>query len=112
MPAVLPPHLTGVYWYGFDWESFTVHDHYIWNSARPRTEQRTVEMRPACQQPWEEHMVVAALSLGLVEASQEIMQVCDVGLPRLVSLGGWPPGNCTSDSQSLTPLFPCLCAGL
>ena len=60
---------------GFDWESFTVHDHYIWNSARPRTEQRTVEMRPACQQPWDEHMVVSALCLGLVEASTTILQV-------------------------------------
>lgn len=60
---------------GFNWESFTVHDHYIWNSARPRTEQRTVEMRPACQQPWEEHMVVSALCLGLVEATSAVLQV-------------------------------------
>lgn len=74
--------------YGFDWESFTVHDHYIWNSARPRTEQRTVEMRPACQQPWDEHMVVSALCLGLVEASPTILQVSS-DLSIVMLLWGW-----------------------
>lgn len=45
----------------------------IYASARPRTEQRTVEMRCMCQQPGHEHMVASALSLGLIEASQAIM---------------------------------------
>ena len=46
------------------WAAFVVHDHYIWHSARPRSRQGTVEIRCACQQPWDEHMAVAALSLG------------------------------------------------
>ncbi len=61
--------------FGFDWDAFTIHDHYIWNSARPRTEQRTIEIRPACQQPWDDHMVVSALGLGLVEAAHLILDV-------------------------------------
>ena len=54
------------------WRAFVVHDHYIWHSARPRSRQGTVEIRCACQQPWDEHMAVAALSLGLVCAAQEL----------------------------------------
>ena len=54
------------------WQAFLVHDHYVWHSARPRSRQGTVEIRCACQQPWDEHMAVAALSLGLVSAAQEL----------------------------------------
>lgn len=54
------------------WRAFTVHDHYIWHSARPRSRQGTVEIRCACQQPGTEHMAVAALSLGIVSAAAEL----------------------------------------
>ena len=54
------------------WAAFVVHDHYIWHSARPRSRQGTVEIRCACQQPWDEHMAVAALSLGIICAAQEL----------------------------------------
>lgn len=54
------------------WRAFTVHDHYVWHSARPRSRQGTIEVRCACQQPWDQHMSVAALSLGLVCAGQEL----------------------------------------
>ena len=54
------------------WRAFMVHDHYIWHSARPRSRQGTIEIRCACQQPWDGHMAVAALSLGLVCAAQEL----------------------------------------
>ena len=57
---------------GPDLETFLMHDHYLWNSARARSAHSTVEIRPACQQPWSEHMSVAALSLGLVEAEKDI----------------------------------------
>jgi gamma-glutamylcysteine synthetase len=47
-------------------EAWVWHDHYIWNSTRPRTRHGTVELRSACQQPPGETMAVAALSAGLV----------------------------------------------
>ena len=57
---------------GASWEEFLFHDHYIWHSARPRPKQGTVEVRPACQQPLTEHMVVSALGLGLVQAQDQL----------------------------------------
>lgn len=59
--------------HGPDFEAFLFHEHYIWNSARLRTKYGTLEIRPACQQPWSEHMAAMALSVGLVEAAQPIM---------------------------------------
>ena len=58
--------------HGPDWSSFLAHEHYIWHSARPRYKQGTIELRSACQQPWDSHLSVAALSLGLVEGSKII----------------------------------------
>lgn len=58
--------------HGADFEEFLFHEHYVWNSARVRVAYGTVEIRPACQQPWAEHMAAAALSLGLIEASHSI----------------------------------------
>lgn len=57
---------------GPDFSAFLFHDHYIWNSARLRATYGTLEVRPACQQPWSEQMAVAALVLGLVEGSTAI----------------------------------------
>jgi gamma-glutamylcysteine synthetase len=54
--------------HGADYSAFLFHEHYIWNSARLRAAYGTLEIRPACQQPWTETMAVAALNLGLVEA--------------------------------------------
>jgi gamma-glutamylcysteine synthetase len=48
------------------WNDFLLHEHYIWNSARPRTVHSTLEMRSACQQPLHESGASAALSVGLV----------------------------------------------
>ncbi|MFO7635029.1 MAG: glutamate-cysteine ligase family protein [Caldilinea sp.] len=58
--------------HGADYAAFLFHEHYIWNSARLRASFGTLEMRPACQQPWTETMAVAALNLGLVEAEPSI----------------------------------------
>lgn len=57
------------------WEEFQIHDHYIWNSARLRAKQGTVELRAACQQPWDEHMAAATLQLAVVEAHHEIREL-------------------------------------
>jgi gamma-glutamylcysteine synthetase len=58
---------------GPDFQAFLYHEHYIWNSARLRAAYGTLEVRPACQQPWSEHMAAAALILGLAEASHSIL---------------------------------------
>lgn len=58
--------------HGADYDAFLFHEHYIWNSARVRAAYGTVEMRPACQQPWIEHMAATALSVGVIEAADAI----------------------------------------
>jgi gamma-glutamylcysteine synthetase len=55
-------------------DDFLMHDHYIWNSLRPRTAHGTVEWRAACQQPWSSHMTVSAFGLGCIEAMDELEQ--------------------------------------
>ncbi|MDR7522107.1 MAG: glutamate-cysteine ligase family protein [Armatimonadota bacterium] len=54
--------------HGPDLDAYLWHEHYTWNSARPRAHHATIEIRPACQQPPDEGLAAAALSLGLVEA--------------------------------------------
>ncbi len=66
------PFLTYLTVHGPDFSAYLLHEHYIWNSARARTNHATIELRPACQQPWAEHMAAAALGLGLVEAATAI----------------------------------------
>ena len=58
---------------GPDMDKFLFHEHYIWNSARLRVAYGTLEVRPACQQPWSSHMAASALGLGLVESADSIM---------------------------------------
>jgi len=58
--------------HGADYPAFLYHEHYVWNSARLRAAYGTLEIRPACQQPWGETMAVAALNLGIIEAMPEI----------------------------------------
>ncbi len=52
--------------------AYLYHEHYIWNSARPRARQATIELRAACQQPWPDHMAATALGLGMIEAGMKI----------------------------------------
>jgi gamma-glutamylcysteine synthetase len=59
--------------HGPDFPAFLFHEHYIWNSARLRSIHGTIEMRPACQQPWSERMAAMALTVGLIEAMPAIM---------------------------------------
>lgn len=54
--------------HGVDYDAFLLHEHYVWNSARPRSRQGTVELRAACQQPPEAPHAAAALHLALIEA--------------------------------------------
>lgn len=58
--------------HGPDFEAFLYHEHYIWNSARLRTTHGTIEIRPACQQPWPEQMAAAVLTVGLMDGAKEI----------------------------------------
>ena len=56
-------------------EAFTAwayHDHYMWNSTRPRTAHGTVELRSPCQQPWHEHMAAATFGAAMVCGWREI----------------------------------------
>lgn len=57
---------------GADFPAFLFHEHYIWNSARLRSAYGTIEIRPACQQPWPEQMAAMTLSVGLIEAAPAI----------------------------------------
>ncbi len=59
------------------WEDFLFHEHYIWNSARPRARTGTLEMRAACQQPLHESGAAAALGASLVCAWRELQQLVD-----------------------------------
>lgn len=65
------------------WE---LHDHYIWNSARPRCRHGTLEQRAPCQQPWDSHMAPAALAVGVVSAHTQI----EAYLRDLLGQDTWP----------------------
>ena len=54
---------------------FLYHEHYIWNSSRPRSAQGTIELRSACQQPMNAHMTAAAFGLALVESHQALSRL-------------------------------------
>jgi gamma-glutamylcysteine synthetase len=71
--------------HGPDYPAFLFHEHYIWNSARLRSTYGTLEVRPACQQPWRSHMAAGALTLGLLEA----MPVAYPWLQEELGAGWW-----------------------
>ena len=60
---------------GADWDAFHLHEHYVWNTARPRGAHATVELRAACQQPPDSGPLVAALALGWAEAAPELREI-------------------------------------
>jgi gamma-glutamylcysteine synthetase len=72
--------------HGADLDAYLWHEHYIWNSARPRANNSTIEIRPACQGPPEEPLGAAAMSLGLVEALADAKAF----LKDLFPTGPWP----------------------
>jgi gamma-glutamylcysteine synthetase len=51
-------------------EAFCIHEGTIYNCARPRF-YGTIEVRPACLQPWEDMVAVPAFVLGLTENLSE-----------------------------------------
>ncbi|MBI5029018.1 MAG: hypothetical protein HZB51_00725 [Chloroflexi bacterium] len=53
-------------------DDFLFHEHYVWNSARARVAQSTIEVRPACQQPPDEPFAANALILGWVESLPQV----------------------------------------
>ncbi len=58
--------------HGVDLDAYMVHEHYTWNSARPRLQHGTIEIRPACQQPPDEPLAASALCLAFVEAMPQL----------------------------------------
>jgi gamma-glutamylcysteine synthetase len=56
-------------------EAFLFHEHYIWNSSRPRSAQGTLELRSACQQPADSHMSATALGLAMVQGHHELAEL-------------------------------------
>ena len=50
-----------------DWERFVALDHLVWPNGRAVFRFGTVEVRPACQQPFSSFWAPSAISLGLVE---------------------------------------------
>ena len=68
--------------HGADYDAFLFHEHYIWNSARVRPTYGTIELRPACQQPWPEQMAAMALGVGLIEAATAINDYVQTTLGR------------------------------
>jgi gamma-glutamylcysteine synthetase len=82
-PAVIPaafPFTQYLRDHGPDYDAFLYHEHYVWNSARARASYGTIEVRPACQQPWREHMAAAAFSVGLIEAHAPIQAYVEEAL--------------------------------
>ncbi len=79
-------------------EAFLLHEHYIWHSARPRSNHGTIELRAACQQPWIEpgipddgrrhadHMAAAALGVAMVCAGPALQGLVD----ELLGEDPWP----------------------
>lgn len=51
------------------WADYLMHEHYIWNSARPRSAHGTIEMRSACQQPPHEHQAASVLGVAILCAA-------------------------------------------
>jgi hypothetical protein len=58
--------------HGADLDAYMIHEHYTWNSARPRVQHGTIEIRPACQQPPDEPLAASALCLAWVEAMPQV----------------------------------------
>ena len=65
---------------------FLYHEHYIWNSSRPRSAQGTIELRSACQQPASAHMAATAFGLALVESHRELSQL----ISETLGSDAWP----------------------
>lgn len=61
----------------------TDQDHYSWANARPRRAYSTVEYRPACQQPQEDAWLPTALTIGIVERAERVLEL------MLSAEGGW-----------------------
>jgi len=68
------------------WDDYLLHEHYIWNSGRPRSRIATIELRSACQQPHGSHMAAAALGVGIVEAAPLIHAL----IHELLGADPWP----------------------
>lgn len=66
--------------------AYLLHEHYVWHSARARSNHGTVEFRAACQQPGREHMAAAALHAGFAAGAAEISAL----LAERLGADAWP----------------------
>ena len=62
-------------------QMFRDHVGFDWGSTIPVLEHGMIEFANACQQPWDSHMTVAALSLGLMESRADFMFFVDSFFP-------------------------------
>ena len=52
--------------------AWLLHEGMTWPAARADPLDAVVELRAACQQPWDDHMVACALNLGIIEAGMDL----------------------------------------
>ncbi len=79
-----------------DFQDFLKHEHYVWNSTRPRSVHGTLEFRPICQQPWNRQMCATSFYVGLSENHQELTKL-------LNSVGNYKSIYLNSDQIIQTP---------
>lgn len=72
-------------------DDFLTHEHYVWNSARPRSAHGTLEIRPSCQQPLHEPLAAVTLGAALVMAAPALAALVEqtFGDAAWEALGGW-----------------------
>jgi gamma-glutamylcysteine synthetase len=66
--------------------AYLLHEHYVWHSARARSNHGTVEFRAACQQPGRDHLAAATLHAGLAAGAPEIAAL----LAEKLGADAWP----------------------
>ncbi len=90
---------------GADWDAFQLHEHYVWNTARPRGAHATIELRAACQQPPDAGPVVAALALGWAEAAAEVgEELATLGADPWSPMRAWHNGALHHGLRATEPL--------
>ena len=87
------------------WAAYLLHEHYTWNSARPRTAHSTLELRSACQQPPGSHLVATALSLAIVEGAPELaaLREARMGAETWPQMRAWHAAVITHGLAAPTP---------
>ena len=74
-------------------DDFLTHEHYVWNSARPRSAHGTLEIRPCCQQPLHEPLAAVTLGASMVMAAPALARLVErtFGDAAWAALSAWHP---------------------